>query len=156
MAYKPTTTLFRLRSFAAIATLALAASSAVQAKQPGHEVIGDWKFTAVLDGVDITSIDEKQAKGMLGQIMTIKTEGIRFGDEKCGAPSFESKRVEPRAYVLQEARIQATKLGLPNPVTVVDIGCTQVFIKKANQAVIFWDGFFFNARKVNRVPGDSH
>lgn len=156
MAYKPNTTLFRLSSFAAIAMVALAASSAVQATQPGHEVIGEWKFTAVLDGVDITSIDEKQAKRLLGQIMTIKKEGIRFGDEKCGAPSFDSKRVEPRAYVLQEARIQTTKLGLPNPVTVVDLGCTQVFVKKANLAVIFWDGFFFNARKVNRVTSDSH
>jgi len=33
------------------------------------------------------------------------------------------------------------------------IGCTQVFIKKPGQAVIFWDGFFFSARKINQPKG---
>ena len=80
--------------------------------------------------------------------MTIQKEGTRFGTESCGAPSFESKQVETNVYVHQEAKISATKLGLPNPVTVVDIGCTQMFIKKPDQAVIFWDGFFFSAQKV--------
>lgn len=134
--------------------IAMTASLPVQAAQPGQEVIGRWKFTSVLDGVEITSIDEKQAKSLLGQVMTIQKEGIRFGTETCGTPSFESKRVETNMYVRQEAKISAAKLNLPNPVTVVDIGCTRVFIKKTDQAVIFWDGFFFSAQKIN--AGKKH
>jgi len=129
--------------------IAMTASLPIQAAQPGQEVIGQWEFTSVLDGVEITSIDEKQAKRLIGQVMTIEKEGIRFGTETCGTPSFESKRVETNTYVRKEAQISATKLSLPNPVTVVDIGCTRVFIKKTDQAVIFWDGFFFSAQKIN-------
>lgn len=102
----------------------------------------------MLDGVEITSIDEKQAKRLLGSVMTIQKEGTQFGPERCGAPSFESKQVETNAYMRQEAQISAAKLGLPNPVTVIDIGCTRVFVKNPDQAVIFWDGFFFSAQKI--------
>ncbi|WP_156885681.1 hypothetical protein [Massilia niastensis] len=138
----------RLCSMSAVAIIALATCMSSQAAQSGHEVIGDWKFTSVLEGVEITSIDERQAKQLLGQVMAIRKEGVRFGDQQCGAPSFESKRVEPNMYVRREAQISARKLRLPNPVTVVDIGCTQVFIKQPNQAVIFWDGFFFGAARI--------
>lgn len=143
----------RFRSLAAMLVIAMTSSLPVHAAQPGQEVIGQWKFTSVLDGVEITSIDEKQAKQLLGQVMTIRKDGTRFGTESCGTPSFESKQVETNVYVLQEAQISATKLGLPNSVTVVDIGCTQVFIKKPDHAVIFWDGFFFSAQKIK--PGEN-
>lgn len=136
------------RLFPAIVAMTFAPWLTVQAAHPGHDVIGEWKLTSVLDGVEITSIDENQARHLLGQVMTIQKEGTRFGSESCGAPSFYSKRVEPNQYVRQEAHISAAKLRLPNPVTVVDLGCTRVFIKRADEAVIFWDGFFFGARKI--------
>ncbi|WP_314442933.1 hypothetical protein [Massilia timonae] len=137
-----------IRTLSALFVIALAACHPAHAVQPAQEVIGQWKFTSVLDGVKIASIDEHQAKQLLGRAMTIQNEGTRFGTESCGAPSFESKRIEPNVYIRQEAQISAAKLRLPNPVTVVDIGCTQVFIKRADEAVIFWDGFFFSAKKI--------
>ena len=88
--------------------------------------------------------------------MTIQKEGIRFGTENCGAPTFDSKRVEPSQYVRDEAHISVTNLRLPNPVTVVDVGCTRVFIKKADEAVIFWDGFFFGAKKIKSSKTFHH
>jgi len=144
-----------IRTLSAVFVIALAACLPAHAAQPGQEVIGQWKFTSVLDGVKFTSIDEHQAKQLLGQVMTIRNEGTSFGTENCGAPSFESKRVEPNVYIRQEAQINAAKLRLPNPVTVVDIGCTQVFIKGEDEAVIFWDGFFFSAKKIKSLK-DAH
>ena len=144
------------RSFSLIFAMAFAPALAAQAVQPGQEVIGEWKLTSVLDGVGITSIDENQAKRLLGKVMTIQKDGTRFGTERCGAPSFDSKRVEPDQYLRQEAHISAAKLRLPNPVTVVDIGCTQVFVKKTDEAVIFWDGFFFNAKRKNSTKTVQH
>lgn len=132
----------------AVVTIALAMSTPLFAAPPGHEVFGDWKFTAVLDGVEITSIDENQAAQLVGKVMTIRADGTRFGDQKCGAPSLVRKRVEPNLYVQREARISAKKLRLPNPVNVVDIGCTQVFFRQPDQTVIFWDGFFFSAARI--------
>jgi hypothetical protein len=36
---------------------------------------------------------------------------------------------------------------LPNPVTVVNLGCTVAFIKNRNRLVIHWGGWFFDARR---------
>lgn len=138
----------RIRSFSAAAMIAIAVCTPSKAAQPGDEAIGDWKFTSVLDNVEITSIDDEQAKKLLGHVMKIRREGTRFGGQTCGAPSLEAERVEPNIYIRREAQISARNLRLPNPVDVVDIGCTRVFIKQRNKAVIFWDGFFFGASKI--------
>lgn len=137
-----------IRSFSVGAAIALSVCTPLKAAQPGDEAIGDWRFTSVLDNVEITSIDDEQAKKLLGQVMKIRKEGTRFGDQTCGAPSLATERVEPNIYVRREAQISASKLHLPNPVDVVDIGCTRVFIKRRDKAVIFWDGFFFGAVKI--------
>jgi hypothetical protein len=138
----------RIRSFSAAAVIALATCAPSKAAQPDDAAIGDWRLTSILDNVEITSIDDEQAKKLLGRVMTIRKEGTRFGDQTCGAPSLETERVEPNIYVRREAKISARKLRLPNPVDVVDIGCTHVFIKQRDKAVIFWDGFFFGAVKI--------
>ena len=137
-----------IRSFSAAAAITFAVCMPLRAAQPGDEAIGNWKFTSVLDNVEITSIDDAQAKKLLGRIMKIRKDGTQFGDQTCGAPSLETERVEPNIYVRREAHISAKKLRLPNPVDVVDIGCTRIFFKQRNKAVIFWDGFFFDALKV--------
>ena len=138
----------RIHSFSIVTAIALATCAPLKAAQPGDAAIGDWRFTSVLDNVEITSIDDEQAKNLLGRVMKIRREGARFGDQTCGAPSLETERVEPNIYVRREAKISARKLRLPNPVDVVDIGCTHVFITQRDKAVIFWDGFFFSAVKI--------
>lgn len=42
-------------------------------------------------------------------------------------------------------------MALPNPVTVVDLSCTTVFIKKPNRLVIACDGWFFEAVRIKHV-----
>lgn len=138
----------RIRSFSAAVAILFAVCMPARAAQPGDAAVGDWKFISVLDNVQITSIDDAQAKKLLGRVMKIRREGTQFGDQTCGAPSLEAERVEPNMYLRREAHISAKKLRLPNPVDVVDVGCTRVFIKQRNKAVIFWDGFFFDALRV--------
>lgn len=149
MPYPPLPTLRqRIGSLSASAAILLAVWTPSNAKQAGDRAIGDWRFTSVLDNVEITSIDDAQARKLLGQVMKIRKEGTRFGDQACGTPSLETERVEPNMYVRREAQISARKLHLPNPVDVVDIGCTRIFIKQRDKAVIFWDGFFFGAVRI--------
>ena len=157
MSFLPCSTISqRIHAYAVLAMTALLISVPLQAAQPVHEVIGDWRFTSVLDNVEITSIDDEQAKKLLGRVMAIRKEGTRFGDQTCGAPSLEAQRVEPDLYVRREAQISTRNLRLPNPVTVVDLGCTHVFIKQPNRAVIFWDGFFFSAVKIGKPEHRHH
>jgi hypothetical protein len=137
--------------FCISAAVALLSAMPLQAAEPNQVVIGKWKFVSVLDGTQITSIDEKEAKKLLGHVMTIDKAGAKFGGDSCGTPTFEARRVEPNLYLRDDdPYVNAAKLGLPNPVTVVDISCTDVFIKSHDKTVIFWDGFYFEAVRVTR------
>lgn len=139
----------KLRLIAVAAALMFAAPFASSAtKGPGSDVIGNWRFTAALDSIDIVSLNEREAKQLLGQVMMIRDTGTQFGDSKCDRPSFQTKRVEPNLYVQNEAGISASKLNLPNPVTVVDISCTDVLLRSRSRAVIFWKGWFFDAERI--------
>ncbi|TFW34278.1 hypothetical protein [Massilia horti] len=142
----------QMRGIPAATAILLASYSPMycQAAQPGNEIIGKWKFTKVLDLAEMASIDEHGARQLLGHVMTIRKDGARFDGEVCQPSDFETKRVEPNLYLQQEAGVGNSKLRLPSPVTVIDISCTQVYVKKPNRAVIFWNGFFFEAVRVSR------
>ena len=113
-------------------------------------VIGKWRVTAALDGADVTSLDEKEARQMVGRVFTIRKDAVTFGDRKCGPSKFEAESVEPRTFVREQFHADADKLHLPSPVTVVDLSCTSVFIKNATTLVIAWKGWFFDAVRVKR------
>jgi hypothetical protein len=134
----------------AACALAAAATAPAKAAEPGHDVIGKWKLAAVLDSAEMTSIDETQARKLLGHVMTIGKDGVKFEGETCGAPDFETRRVDPDLYLREEAHIGAARLALPNPVTLVDLSCTVAFLKKPDRLVLHWEGFFFDAIRVRK------
>ncbi|TFW28024.1 hypothetical protein [Massilia horti] len=113
-------------------------------------VSGNWKLTAALDGAHITSLDENEALQLVGRVFTIRKESVKFGSRVCGPSDFEAERVEPKIYLPEQFHARAEKLGLPSPVTAVDLSCTTVFIKSPNRLVIFWEGWFFDAVRVKR------
>lgn len=111
-------------------------------------VTGEWRLTAALDGGEITSIDEKEARQLVGKLFKISKHTIRFGARECGPSDFAAQQVEPGIFLRQQFHATGDKLRLPNPVTVVDLSCTTVFIKKPNRLVIAWDGWFFDAVRI--------
>jgi hypothetical protein len=139
----------RARLFSLVAALALASftSSVSAVDNQDRSVIGKWKFTAALDGSEITSLNEKEAQRLVGQVMTISPDRVQFGAKKCLPPDLDAERVEPRLYLHEQAHASAAKLGLPNPVTVVNLGCTVAFVKARDRLVIHWGGWFFDARR---------
>lgn len=116
---------------------------AADSSEPG--IIGQWRLTAAIDFAEVASLDEREAKRMVGNTLTISRKQLRLGKEVCPSPNFASQRVEPRLYLDKHYRASAAKLGLPNPVTVVHLNCTAAFIKNRDHLVIFWDGWFFDA-----------
>lgn len=135
-----------------VAALALAALPAQAASTKRYEqaVSGQWRLTAALDGADVASLDEKEAHRLVGRVVSIRRASLKFGDRTCGPSGFEAESVEPRIFVREQFHADPAKLGLPNPVTVVDLSCTSVFIKGANRLVIAWKGWFFEAIRVKR------
>jgi hypothetical protein len=128
--------------------LAILPSLPVHAANEAHNVLGKWRFTAALDAAEIASLDEREAAALVGQIFTISKKRVAFGSRDCGAPELEVERVEPNLYLREQAHATGENLGLPNPVSVVDLGCTIAFVKNQDKLVIFWKGWFFDAVRV--------
>lgn len=136
----------RLTSLAAVLMLS---APAMAADRVERAVTGEWKLTAALDGAEIASIDEKEARQLVGKVFKISRDTIRFGSRECGRSDFTAVQVEPGMFLHKEFHASADKLRLPNPVTIVDLSCTTVFIKRPNRLVIAWDGWFFEAKKIH-------
>lgn len=141
----------RVNIFSFIVAIAFAKSpNAHAADAIERSVTGEWRFTAALDGAGIAALDENEAKKLLGQVFVIRKDKVRFQDFDCGETEFAAQKVAPALHVREEFHASANKLGLPDPVTVVDLSCTSVFVKKQNRLVIFWQGWFFDAVRVKR------
>jgi hypothetical protein len=115
-----------------------------------RRVTGEWRFTAALDGAEIASLEENEAQQLLGQVFTIRKEQVKFGKMDCGKTAFEARKVEPQLHLREAFHASSKQLGMPTPVTVVDLSCTSVFITKPNHLVIFWQGWFFDAVRVKK------
>jgi hypothetical protein len=130
---------------AAIVFGACLAVTADAADSTQRTVIGQWKITAALDSADITSLDDQEARKLLGRTLTINRKHFKFGERTCTSPDFAAELVDPALYLREHYRASASQLGLPNPVTIVHLECTSAFIKDRNRLVIFWKGWFFEA-----------
>jgi hypothetical protein len=137
-----------LLAFTIIVVSGLTSALAVETDE--QVVTGRWRLTSALDGAEITSLDEREARQLVGRVFTISKDKVAFGKRDCGPTDFEARSVEPGLFLREEFHATADKLGLPNPVTVVDLSCTSVFIKGKNKLVIAWDGWFFDAVRVKR------
>lgn len=133
----------------AFAAMALISSDPADAAESiEHSISGKWRFTAALDAAEVSSLDEREAQRLIGHTFTISKEKVRFEERDCGPTEFEAESVEPRLHLREAFRANADKLKLPNPVTVVNLSCTSVFIKKPDKLVIAWKGWFFDAVRV--------
>lgn len=129
--------------------LALITAPSVEASDTIERIVtGQWRFTKPIDSADIASLDEREAAQLVGHIFTIKKDKVAFGERDCGDTEFQAKDVEPTLYLRREFNSNVEGLKLPNPVTVVEISCTAVFIRNPNRLVIFWKGWFFDAVRV--------
>lgn len=141
-----------MRLAAIIAAMVLTIDPAVAAHAAsGQEfgIIGKWRLTKALDSADISSLDDQEAQRLVGRVFTISKKTVKVGNvDDCLPPAFDATIVEPSLYVRKWAHASAENLGLPNPVTVVDLGCTNAFIKSPKRIVVFWKGWFFDAKRM--------
>jgi hypothetical protein len=133
----------------AVLTIMLAMPGVVKAdehKETG--ALGKWKLTRALDSADITSLDDREAKRLIGRTFIIDEDHVRFGKRDCGAPELSAKIVEPTWFLREQVRATNIDLALPNPVTVVNLACTFAFVKDEHHMIMFWKGWFFDAKRV--------
>ena len=142
--------IFALLVLAAQAWTLFSAPPAHAAENKDLRVIGQWRLTAALDHSEIAAMDEQEAGQFVGKVMMISQDSVRFGTRKCLPPALDTTYVQPKLYLRKQAHADASKLRLPDPVTVVNLGCTIAFVKNTNHLVIHWDGWFFDAARIKR------
>jgi hypothetical protein len=139
----------RARMFAAMTAFAVVAAAPATADEYQEtSAIGKWKLTKALDAADIASLDNREANQLVGRIFIISKDHVRFGKRDCGAPELTAEIVEPTLFLREEVRATSAELSLPNPVTVINLACTFAFSKDANHMIMFWKGWFFDAKRV--------
>lgn len=144
-----------LRALPLVAAVVLATWPTLPLHAAEHRnlsVIGNWKLTKVLDSSEISALDDDQAAQLVGKIIRIAKDRVQLGDRVCSSPTFEATREDPRKHMEEQAHASAEKMGLPNPVTVVQISCTVVFVKAPNRLVVHWKGYFFDAVRQGSKP----
>ncbi|WP_332876820.1 hypothetical protein [Massilia sp. S19_KUP03_FR1] len=134
--------------FSLLACTTWPCSSAQSAEAKESDVFGHWRFAAVLDSSDISSLDDREAQQLVGRIFTVNKDHVKFGKRDCGPPELEAELVEPAWYLREKAHASSELLRLPSPVTVVKLGCTIAFIKNPQNIVVHWKGWFFDAKRV--------
>jgi len=140
-----------LRAPALSITAVLAFATATPVYAAEHKevgALGRWQLTKTLDAADIASLDDKEAKQLIGRIFTITEDHVRFGKRDCGAPELTAEIVEPKWFLREQVRATSAELALPNPVTVVNLACTFAFVKDSKHMIMFWQGWFFDAKRV--------
>jgi len=137
----------RFRTCTAIMALAIAMLPLIpaHAQTQDKSVIGRWRLTAVLDSAEISALDDAQANRLVGQMLSIKADRVQLGKRQCDSPSFAVIVADTDDYLYRYANAIPDNLGLPNPVTAVDLGCMEVYHKPPGGLVVLWQGVFFGA-----------
>jgi hypothetical protein len=144
MSFAPT---FR-RLLSVTAMLALTAHSA-QAKPPEKDadILGTWTLTKVLDSADVASLTDQQAMALVGKTMVVRRDSVMFDGDPCRAPELTRHREEAAKYMREGYHARVGYLGLPFTITVIDLDCTEAFLKSKGKIVVFWRGYFYDAIK---------
>lgn len=136
------------RLVAVTALFALVANTA-QAKKPEKDadILGTWTLTKVLDSADVASLTDQQAAALVGKVMVVRRDSVMFNGEPCRAPELTRHREDAAKYVREGYHARVGYLGLPDTITVIDLDCTEAFLKGKEKIVVFWQGYFYDAMK---------
>lgn len=146
-----------MRLLAMTAVLALIAHSA-QAKQreKDADILGTWTLTKVLDSADVASLTDQQAAALVGKTVVVRRDSIMFNGEPYRAPELTRHLEDAARYMREGYHARVGYLGLPDTITVIDLDCTEAFLKGKGKIVVFWRGYFFDAIKKPRQVSSLH
>jgi len=124
---------------------AWAADAARRSTQDNADIYGKWRLAKVLDSADIAAMSDRQAKAMLGEEVLIAKNRFKIGKRTCEGPSYERSVDDLAKSFREEGHVSSVNMGLPDPVTSIDAGCTHIYLKAPGRIVVHWDGFYFDA-----------
>jgi hypothetical protein len=137
------------RGLLTVTTMLALVAHPAQAKQPEKDadILGTWKLTKILDSADVASLTDPQAAALVGKIMVVRRDSVMFDGEPCREPELTRHREDAAKYMREGYHARVGYLGLPDTITVIDLDCTEAFLKSKGKIVVFWQGYFFDAIK---------
>jgi hypothetical protein len=139
-------TSWRLLTVTAMLAMVIQAAHAKQ-PQKDADILGTWTLTKVLDSADVASLTDEQAAALVGKTMVVRRDSLMFNGEPYRAPELTRHREDAAKYMREGYHARVGYLGLPDTITVIDLDCTEAFLKGKGKIVVFWDGYFFDAIK---------
>jgi hypothetical protein len=132
-----------------VATVLALGARAAQATPSGKDadILGTWTLAKVLDSADIASLTDEQAAALVGKTMVVRRDGVVVDGEPCREPELTRHREDAAKYMREGYHARVGYLGLPDTITVIDLDCTEAFLKSRGKIVVFWQGYFFDAMK---------
>lgn len=134
-----------LVGFSLAAMASWSAGAAEPEVGPNADIYGTWRLAKVLDSAGIAAMSDRQANAMLGQEVLIAKDRFKIGGQTCKAPSYERSVDDLAKSFREEGHVSSVNMGLPDPVTSIDAGCTHIYLKASGRIVVHWDGFYFDA-----------
>lgn len=140
----------------ALAALLLAATAPWYAgaverpAEPNADINGKWRLARVLGSADIAAMSDRQAKAMIGEEVLIAKGRFKIGSRTCEGPSYERSVDDLAKSFREEGHVSSVNMGLPDPVTSIDAGCTHIYLKAPGRIVVHWGGFYFDAVRKTR------
>lgn len=137
------------RNLLTVITLLTLVAHHAQAKrsEKDADILGTWTLTKVLDSADVASLTDEQAAALVGKTMVVRRDSVMFDGEPYRAPELTRHREDAAKFMREGYHARVGYLGLPDTITVIDLDCTEAFLKSRGKIVVFWQGYFFDAIK---------
>lgn len=146
-----------MRLLAMTAVLALIAhSTQAKPREKDADILGTWTLTKVLDSADVASLTDQQAAALVGKTVVVRRNSIMFNGEPYRVPELTRRREDAARYIREGYHARVGYLGLPDTITVIDLDCTEAFLKGKGKIVVFWRGYFFDAIKKPQQVSSLH
>ncbi|NHZ39924.1 hypothetical protein [Massilia aquatica] len=126
---------------------AVIALSARAGEANNADILGKWTVVTALDSADVTAIDDKQAKRLVGKPVSISKDSFAFDGRVCRSPTYARTQERTADYFREQMHASTDKLHLPATVTPIDARCTFLFPKADGKLMFLWKGFFFDAQR---------
>lgn len=130
--------------------LSLTIQNASAHQDPYADVFGGWKVVDLVGGAEIVALSDSEARALIGKPLFVSAAGITFNGKTCSHPNYSRRIAEPAKYFREEWHTSSSNLPLPNPVTIIENDCYELFLARKGHLIIAVDGVFFEAARVEK------
>ncbi|WP_070221419.1 MULTISPECIES: hypothetical protein [unclassified Janthinobacterium] len=107
-------------------------------------------MTKVIDAADIASMSDRQARALIGKTVAVTKDKFVFNGGACASPSYERSVNDLARSFREQGHVSSANMGLPDPVTAIDVCCTHLFLKEPGRILVYWNGFYFDAVRTRK------